>query len=289
MKAKELSHLSTKMGGSTLTKIARSQSLRHLSETLKAAGRVSALDVLKAKDIRIYIDSQAAAGVGLRTLQNRMTHVRTALRAIGRGQLADSPQLENKTLGIHGASRNGTHRALTPEQYTQVLAKADQVDVHSGFKACLMLQRELGLRAREAVQSGESLKGWLRALERGDRVQVTHGTKGGRARDTGPVDQQRAIEAVKAAIAAFKTNGNRMVASTSLQGAMRAYGRFCEGMGLTGEHASHSLRCMYAQDRYTAHLAYTGGNRREALAMTSLDLGHGDGRGTYVAQVYLAR
>jgi hypothetical protein len=29
------------------------------------------------------------------------------------------------------------------------------------------------------------------------------------------------------------------------------------------------------------------GDRREALAATSLDLGHGDGRGTHVAQVYL--
>jgi hypothetical protein len=34
-------------------------------------------------------------------------------------------------------------------------------------------------------------------------------------------------------------------------------------------------------------MAENGGNRREALAATSLDLGHGDGRGTYVAQVYL--
>lgn len=47
------------------------------------------------------------------------------------------------------------------------------------------------------------------------------------------------------------------------------------------------MRCMYAQDRFAFHLAACGGSRAEALAETSLDLGHGDGRGTYVAQVYL--
>jgi len=68
---------------------------------------------------------------------------------------------------------------------------------------------------------------------------------------------------------------------------MRMYGRHYEAVGLKGESASHALRCMYARDRFAAHLVECGGNRAEALAETSLDLGHGDGCGTYVAQVYL--
>jgi hypothetical protein len=43
---------------------------------------------------------------------------------------------------------------------------------------------------------------------------------------------------------------------------------------------------MYEQERFALHLEQLG-DRCEALAATSLDLGHGDGRGTYVAQVYL--
>jgi len=67
---------------------------------------------------------------------------------------------------------------------------------------------------------------------------------------------------------------------------MRTYGRRCQAIGLEAEYASHALRCMFAEDCFQMHLAECG-DRREALAETSLDLGHGDGRGRYVEQVYL--
>ena len=130
------------------------------------------------------------------------------------------------------------------------------------------------------------MKSWQSALERGGRVHVVHGTKGGRARDAAPTDHAKALDAVKAAIEAAKANEGKLVPSTSLLGATRAYGRLCAAVGLTGEHASHALRCTYAKDRFDYYLGATG-SRREALALTSLDLGHGDGRGTYVAKVYL--
>jgi hypothetical protein len=173
---------------------------------------------------------------------------------------------------------------LSLEQYAQALQAAQELD--AGFASALALQRELGLRAREAVQSIESLARWEKALERGERVRVIHGTKGGRPRETGAVDRDRALVAVREARAVARDRGT-LIESVSLQGAMRAYGRFCERIGLTGEHASHALRCLYAQERFAQHLEACGDNRKEALAETSLDLGHGDGRGTYVAQVYL--
>lgn len=110
--------------------------------------------------------------------------------------------------------------------------------------------------------------------------------EGGRPRESGAIDHQRALAAVRAALAVVEDRGVLMP-SESLAGAMRMYGRHCETVGLKGEHASHALRCMYARDRFIYHLATCGGSRAEALAETSLDLGHGDGRGMYVAQVYL--
>ncbi|NNM64702.1 MAG: hypothetical protein HKL99_08835 [Burkholderiales bacterium] len=46
------------------------------------------------------------------------------------------------------------------------------------------LQRCIGLRMQEAVQSGLSLASWLRSLEQVRPLDVVYGTKGGRARAT---------------------------------------------------------------------------------------------------------
>lgn len=270
--------------GSTLTKVAREHSIKHLTQTLRQIGMAVRFQNITARHIERYVSLQKDAGVSDRTLQNRMAHIRGELRAIGRDKLASAERLSSSALNISGASRNGTHQALNPERYGQVLAQAQAL--HPGFAACLELQHELGLRMREAIQSGESLRGWEQALQRGDRVRVLHGTKGGRARDTLPNDPQKALQAVQKARQAAKSNEGRLIPSQTLQGAARAYGRLCASVGLSGEHASHALRCSYAQQRFSLHLEQLG-DRREALAATSLDLGHGDGRGTYVAQVYL--
>lgn len=270
--------------GSTLTKVAREHSLRHLSQSLRQVGMGARLENIAAKHIVRYVEIQKAAGVGARTLQNRMSHIRGELCAIGRDKLAKAERLNNVSLGISGASREGTHRAIDAEKYAQVLAQAQDLPI--GFASCLELQRELGLRMREAIQCAPSLKGWERSLLRGDRVHILHGTKGGRARDTLAIDSQRALQAVQKALQAVKETDGRLIPSLTLQGAVRAYGRLCMSVGLFGEHASHALRCSYAQDRFALYMEQLG-DRREALAATSLDLGHGDGRGTYVAQVYL--
>ncbi|MCK8208484.1 DNA-binding protein, partial [Erwinia amylovora] len=55
--------------------------------------------------------------------------------------------------------------------------------------------------------------------------------------------------------------------------------------GMTGIHAPHSLRNAYSQDAVNYHLE-NGMSLKEAEALVSMDLGHGDGRGAYVARVY---
>lgn len=271
--------------GSTLTKVAREHTLKHLAQSLRQVGMNVKLENIAAKHIERYIEMQKDAGLSARTLQNRMTHIRTELSAIGRDKLAKSERLSGAALGIDGANRDGTHRALNQAQYDQVIERAQAMD-RPDFAAAIELQRELGLRAREAIQCASSLKSWERALQRGGRVHVLHGTKGGRARDTLANNPQKALQAVQRALEAVKENGGRLIPSKSLQGAAKAYGRLCASVGLTGEKASHALRCSYAQERFAIYLEQLG-DRREALAATSLDLGHGDGRGTYVAQVYL--
>ncbi|HEC5172429.1 TPA: integrase domain-containing protein, partial [Escherichia coli] len=104
--------------------------------------------------------------IGLRTLQNDMAALRAVLRQAGRRQVVEHPRLTNKALGVSGASRNGTRRAITPEHYQQVMEKARTQD--AGLAAALEIARLMGLRSQEAVQSSQSLKTWLKAISRGE-------------------------------------------------------------------------------------------------------------------------
>lgn len=284
MKASSVNNLSGKIGGATLTKSGRGSVLQKVQTALKSAGRANfKLENMKSKDVQMYMKTRLDDGISKRTLQNEATYLRAAFKAIGRSELADSDRMSCKSLGIDGANRDGTHKALPAEDYNKALENVKR----DGSRACLQLQRELGLRQREAVQSVDSLKTWLKALERGDMVRVVHGTKGGRVRDTSPIDRQSAIKAVKTALEASKDGKDWLIPSKSLEGAVKMYERDCGKVGLRGDFATHSLRYAYAQDKMAQNLEYTEGDRAEALALTSLELGHGDARGVYVEQVYL--
>ena len=58
------------------------------------------------------------------------------------------------------------------------------------------------------------------------------------------------------------------------------------GVGFKGSEASHSLRYQFAREQFAKYLEALG-DKKEALAALSMDLGHGDGRGRYCEQVYL--
>lgn len=275
-----------KAGGSTLTKDNRSAALNKFFQVMQKQLniQVKTFSTLKASQVQKYVDYLKQEGLKTRSIQNVLAHIRQALVSVNRGHFANSEPMSNKALGVSGASRDGTHRALTPIQYRAVLAATRAIN--PGAACCMELQRELGLRERESIQSVPSLKAWLKALRAGLPSQVLHGTKGGRPRGLAAIDKSRAIRAVEMAIQVAKVQGGRLITSKNLEPAIQAYGRACGKVGLKGQYASHCLRCTYALERYEMYMAMHG-DRREALAAVSVDLGHGDGRGTYVAQVYL--
>ena len=277
-----------KAGGSTLTKDGRSASFNKFFTDMSTVlnVQINSFEKLKASQVKTYIDHLKASGDIDRSIQNQLSHLRQGLRSVGRGHYADSALMSNKAMGVAGASRDGTHRPLTKLQFTAVLAATRATK--PGAACCMALQRQLGLRAREAIQSVLSLKVWLKALKAGLPSQILHGTKGGRPRWLAALDRSLAIEAIETAIEVAKAQGGQLIVAKNLKAAVRAYGRACEKVGLKDEYASHSLRCSYALDRYEMYMAIHG-DRREALAGVSVDLGHGDGRGTYVAQVYLKK
>ncbi|HDV2690477.1 TPA: integrase domain-containing protein [Escherichia coli] len=246
--------------------------------------QIRRVEQLKARHIEGYIRERLAQGITKRSLQNEMAAVRCILTQAGHDRLAQSERLDNRSLGLSGASRNGTNRAITPEHYRHVLETARAKD--PGLAATLELSRLMGLRSQEAVQSAQSLKTWRQALDLGDtRLTVVFGTKGGRPRETIIIDAVAVRNALDNALAVAEDRHGRLIDKPDLKSAMKYWHSQASRLGLTGAYSPHSLRYAWAQDAIRHYLAQ-GFCEKEALAMTSMDLGHGDGRGRYVAQVY---
>jgi site-specific recombinase XerC len=230
-------------------------------------------------------------GVKPRTLQNRMSHIRAALKGVGLKVKAEAPEWSNAKLGIASrpGDRVGKHRAIA-DAALRAAQEGAAVAGERGreFVVLTELQRCLGLRASEAVQSAASLAAWQRSLQAGRPVEITLGTKGGRPRVTFVPEslRARALQSVEAAQVLAAERGGRLIAASSLRAARERYLGACAEHGLKGEVASHGLRYAFAHDRFRAYLQ-EGIARPEALRRLSSDLGHGDGRGRYVKMIYL--
>jgi len=282
----EMKRLAQQAGGSHKTVHDRIALAQRFCERLVVAQNIQIrrVEQLKARHIEGYIRERLAQGITKRSLQNEMAAVRCILKQAGRDRLAQHERLSNRSLGLSGASRNGTKRAITPEHYRHVLETARAKD--PGLAAALELSGLMGLRSQEAVQSAQSLKTWKQALERGEsRLTVVFGTKGGRPRETIILDAIAVKKALDSALTVAENRYGRLIDKPDLKSAMKYWHSQASRLGLTGAYSPHSLRYAWAQEAIRYYLA-RGFNEKEALAMTAMDLGHGDGRGRYVVQVY---
>lgn len=284
----EMTRLARQAGGSHKTVHDRIQLVQRFCERLVVQNvQIRQVEHLKARHIEGYIRGRLAQGIAKRSLQNEMSAVRCILKQAGRDRLAQSERLNNRSLELSGTSRNGTKQAITAEHYIHVLETARAKD--PGLAAALELSRLLGLRSQEAVQSAQSLKTWRQALDRGEsRLTVVFGTKGGRPRETVILDPGAVRKALENALSVAEHRCGRLIDKPDLRSAMKYWHSQASRAGLTGVYSPHSLRYAWAQDAIHHYLAQ-GFCEKEALAMTAMDLGHGDGRGRYVAQVYWRR
>lgn len=123
-------------------------------------------------------------------------------------------------------------------------------------------------------------------MERGEtRLTVVFGTKGYRPRKTEVQDTIAVKKALENALTVAEERNGRLIDRPRLQQAMNYWRKEIAKAGLTGIYTPHSLRYAWTQDALRHYLAQ-GFSDKEALALTSMDLGHGDGRGRYVVQVY---
>ncbi|EIS7449867.1 integrase domain-containing protein [Citrobacter sp. FDAARGOS_156] len=281
----EMKALAKKVGGSFKTVDDRIHIVQRFSRHLRSLNiQIQRVAQIKVRHIECYVQARLAQEIGKRTLQNEMAALRGVLQQAGRKQVAEHERLTNKSLGLAGVSRNGTNRAITPEHYQQVLAAARDKD--AGLAVTLELARLMGLRSQEAVQCCQSLKTWRQAMECGEtRLTVVFGTKGHRPRETIIQDTGAVKKVLDNALSVAELRNGRLIDQPCLQKAMNYWRGALAEAGLTGNYTPHSLRYAWAQDAIRHYLAQ-GFSDKEALALTSMDLGHGDGRGRYGVQVY---
>ncbi|ECC6922409.1 DNA-binding protein [Salmonella enterica] len=243
-------------------------------------------DSIKTRHIVGYLQFRKEQGISVRTIQNERSAIRGVLNQAGRYKLAapDNPLLSNKALGLEESSRAGTKLPLSPEEFHKAFKEVEKNN--RGVAAAMLLSYTLGLRNKEAVESCKSVMTWKRAIETGQNsVRVVFGTKGGRPRNTVIVDRDAVRRAINYAENVMKENNGKLVDRPDIRRAIDTYRYHVRRAGLTGEKAPHSMRYHFSQEarRFYEDKGYT---EREIYAQVSMDLGHGDGRGRYVKQVY---
>ena len=268
-----------------LTYKGREQALARFAGFLWRAGfQVHTVGQVKEKHIMAWVDAMVARECSKRTIANNLAHIRTALEGIKRRPFAD--KLSNGVLGVSGSSRAGTKRPMSREVFEHFRTAVEAID--PGIAMALELQLEFGLRAEESVRSVKSLADWQLVLSNSVTdgfVTVIHGTKGGKTRRSPPLERARATDTVRRALDLTKQFGGRLIRKPTLKQAMDRYHYVVRQVGMVGEQAPHSLRYQYAIE-HLMRMRDAGVSRREAAAGVSTFLGHGDGRGTWVEQVY---
>jgi len=284
---KNLKTLARQAGGSFKTVSDRMKIADRFAERLlKLNVQIRDIKNIRTGHIELYMKSRLSEEISRRTLQNEMSAIRALLRVAGKTFMANPAheKLSNQALGISETSRDGTKVAIPDTYFRQVLTSVEQKD--EGVACALRLSRLLGLRTEETVQSAKSLRTWQKNLLNGDvKVRVVFGTKGGRPRDTTVLDREATLSAINTALKCLDKNNGKLIDKPSLHTAIERYRNIVREAGLTGKYAPHSLRYAYSVDVMNHHMK-NGFSKEEAQALASMDLGHGDGRGHYVARVY---
>ncbi|EDQ0843039.1 DNA-binding protein [Salmonella enterica subsp. enterica serovar Braenderup str. CFSAN001755] len=243
-------------------------------------------DSIKTRHLAGYLIGRKEQGISVRTVENERSAIRGVLNKAGRYKLADpnNPLLSNKALGLEVSNRSGTKLPLSPEDFQKAFKEVEKNN--RGVAAAMLLSYTLGLRTKEAVESCKSVMTWKRAIESGERsIRVVFGTKGGRARNTLIVDRDAFRKAINYAEKVMKENNGKLIDRPDIRKAIDTYRYHVRKAGLTGKKAPHSMRYHFSQEA-KKYYKNKGFSEKEVYAQVSMDLGHGDGRGRYVKQVY---
>jgi hypothetical protein len=287
----DLDRVGYQLGGSHLTRQARSATFNTFARTMRERGYgIHAAHQIGGRHLVAFAQHRAAKGIKGRTCANELSHLRAVLVRIGKQGLANNVAYNNKALGIERGSRLGTKQPMSDAVILGFQERMAQLR-RPCIGSILELQRAFGLREIDAIRAGqmETLSRWERELQERGCVRVIEGTKGGHQREVHPPDLNRALAAVQSALAVLEATGQPYLLTRAngavtkdLEQAVSVYKNLCSRAGIQ----NHAARYAFARACIQSYRS-KGYSEREARAATSLDLGHGDGRGRYIASVYV--
>lgn len=272
-------------GGSHDTRKERERSAEKFGEFIREEFGLHSLLQVGSKHLWAYADDLRSDGIEVGRAQNVFAHIRKVLIKAGRADLIAHPHTSNESLGIGGRNRDGVRDAI--EQSSMAAFRDAARDMEPGVAIAIELCWLIGLRVRESVMCMRSLAEWEHVIARGTgpyMVAVTHGTKGGRVRETFVLDRDRTLDVVRRARACAARHGGFLIPGSREQAMTRFY-TVAAAIGMVGRQSAHGLRYGYAT-RYLEALLDEGISEDEALRRVANALGHGHGRKSWVKSVY---
>jgi site-specific recombinase XerC len=245
---------------------------------------------LKTRHVRKLVHFWEGQGLSASTLQKRFSYLKTFSRWIGKAGMLEGSIWDYLK---HPETGRRTYVAQLDKSWSSHGIDADALierisafDTYVG--AQLRLQREFGLRAKEAYMCRPheaDLKTMFAAI---DYLEMSRGTKGGRIRYV-PIDSPRKRAALEHAKQLVQHPSHHMGRpGKSLKQNKRRYYFVLEKFGITRKHlqvTGHGLRTEYANNGYqneTGHPPPVRGgseiNRetdRKARLKVASELGHG--------------
>jgi hypothetical protein len=239
-------------------------------------------ETISPKQLRFFVEARLEK-VSPRVVQNEVSHIRRCLQGAGRelGTIRDPKNSWSaERLSLPTRIERGTHRAAVSLQ-----ARTRLDELKPDVRAVVDLQGAMGLRIKEAVMAHHSFSDWSRTLnlcKHGEdvRLNVSHGTKGGRHRDVliRAETVQNVREAIENAIVQVEKNAEQkiigIVARDDLKDAIQRVTSGLAYRGFRGTDSSHGFRREWAQAQFVGYRE-RGLSEDEAKFRLAADLGHG--------------
>lgn len=119
MTSDEIKHVMRMSAGATKTRNCRETELYSIRNLMHGPLnlQVKSFAHLKVYHIKALVEKWRGQGLSLGCMQNKMSHLRTALQVYKRFDLVKSDALSNKGLKLSGRKRGGTHVPLTFDKF----------------------------------------------------------------------------------------------------------------------------------------------------------------------------
>jgi site-specific recombinase XerC len=148
----------------------RAWCLTSVARTLTEKFGLQKLDNLKQKHVLYVVNRWKEADTGLRSIEEKLTHLRWMLDKIGKQNLLPRT---NRELGVEpGPRHTRAGKTISDDRLSAILAAIPEARI----RAAVLLARYLGLRFKEAMLF-RPWRDWD-----GERVWIKRGSKGGRPR-----------------------------------------------------------------------------------------------------------